>query len=147
MPPKAAPETNSAPEAEKLAAETTSTEEASVKSEKIETQDEARENTSSSQTHDEFVEHMKNQDWGTHLKRAVLMLLFGIITYFSIIAIFVLSAAHLIVRIAIDVENEPTWITDANGRLKAYIIQMLDYMTFKTDKTPFPLDKDFPEAD
>ncbi len=95
--------------------------------------------------HEEYVKTLKAKDWSAIFKRAILMLLYGFITYFAIIIIFVLSAAQLILKVALPAgEETPAWLPKTMNRLKKYIGQMLDYMTFKTEITPFPLDRDFP---
>ena len=94
---------------------------------------------------EKLVEAFKGKDWGTIITRAFWMLLFGFMGWIAIVAGFSLSVVQLVVSI---VTNEPN---ETIGKLIAgigeFLRQVFSFLSFETEKQPFPFGADNPFED
>ncbi len=86
---------------------------------------------------------IKDRDWSTYLKRAVYMIFFGFLGWFAMSVAVSLTFIQFILTILSGKPHDQ--VTGIISALGIYIGDVLTFMSYKTDETPFPLDKGFPD--
>ena len=103
--------------------------------------DSARAQNSTSQ----LVEDLKGRDWPQILKRALLMLFFGVLGSAALYVAFFLAATQVVFTIFAG-ETNPS-LTRLIKQLGNYIHDVLDYLSFASEECPFPFGRSWPDAD
>ncbi len=110
--------------------------------------DDVEQNTNSSaqgSATDQAFAAMQERDWGAHLKRGVFMLFFGFLGWLAVSTGFALAALQFVVLLITGKPNDT--IQSIIVILGRYVGEVMDYLSFKTDTTPFPLGNDLPTGD
>lgn len=96
---------------------------------------------------DQTAETLSKVDWGQrgrHLFRLVLMLFAGIAAELSVFVIYFLTAVHFLYTLVTG--QKLVELTAVCGRFTAYIKQLLDFISYRSDEPLFPF-APFPEAE
>lgn len=93
----------------------------------------------------DFIETLKNKDWGSIIKRGLFMVVFGIIGQFTLYATLFLAFVQFIVSIVLGKPNKA--LTNAINVAGQYLIEILTFLSFKSEEQPFPFGRDFPSDD
>ncbi len=104
------------------------------------------ENTSQSGSHQssQILEDLKGRDWPKILTRALLMFFFGVLGSAALWVAFFLAAAQVVFTIFAG-ETNPS-LTRIIKQLANFIHDVLDYLSFASDETPFPFERKWPDA-
>lgn len=104
------------------------------------------ENTSQSgsQQSAQILEDLKGRDWPKILTRALLMFFFGVLGSAALWVAFFLAATQVIFTIFAG-ETNPS-LTRIIKQLANFIHDVLDYLSFGSDETPFPFERKWPDA-
>lgn len=101
---------------------------------------------SQSQTNSsQLMEDLKGRDWPQIVKRAFFMFFFGVLGWVSLSLAFFLAAAQVLFTIFAGEANSN--LTRVIKQFANYIHDVLNYLSFATDETPFPFDRKWPDAD
>ena len=98
------------------------------------------ENNNSSQ----MLEDLKGRDWPKILTRALLMFFFGVLGSAALWVAFFLAATQVVFTIFAG-ETNPS-LTRIIKQLANFIHDVLDYLSFASDETPFPFERKWPDA-
>jgi len=94
---------------------------------------------------DKLIAELKEKDWGTIAVRAFFMVLFGFLANLALMATFMLALIQFIMMVGTGKPNN--LITSIISRLATYIGQALNFLSFKTENRPFPMEMDIPGDD
>jgi len=92
---------------------------------------------------DRLIAELKEKDWGTIAARAFFMVFFGLLANVALIITFVLALVQFVLMVGTGSPNRG--VTAVVSRLATYIGQALDFLSFRTEDKPFPMDLDLPE--
>jgi len=93
----------------------------------------------------DFIETLRNKDWGSIIKRGLFMIVFGIIGQFTLYVTLFLAFVQFIVSIVLGKPNGT--LTNAINVAGKYLIEILTFLSFKSEEQPFPFGRDFPNDD
>lgn len=93
----------------------------------------------------QLMEDLKGRDWPQIVKRAFFMFFFGVLGWVSLSLAFFLAAAQVLFTIFAGEANSN--LTRVIKQFANYIHDVLNYLSFATDETPFPFDRKWPDAD
>jgi Domain of unknown function (DUF4389) len=137
------------PAAEKVVSENTAQESQSAEKSEANPSSSMNEekNASSTSSFDSeaLINELKDKDWGTIATRAFFMVFFGFLANLALMATFLFALAQFIIMVGTGKPNG--MITSVVSRLARYIGQALDFLSFKSEDRPFPLDLDMPGED
>ena len=92
----------------------------------------------------QMLEDLKGRDWPKILTRALLMFFFGVLGSAALWVAFFLSATQVVFTIFAG-ETNPS-LTKIIKQLANFIHDVLDYLSFASDETPFPFERKWPDA-
>lgn len=101
-----------------------------------------------SQSHNsnsQLMDDLKSRDWPTIIKRAFLMFVFGVLGSVSMSLALFLAGVQVVFTIFAG-EANPS-LTGLIKQFANYIHDVLDYLSFASEETPFPFDRKWPDAD
>lgn len=101
--------------------------------------------THNSTSTSQLVEDLKGRDWPQILKRALLMLFFGVLGSAALYVAFFLAATQVVFTIFVG-ETNPS-LTRLIKQLANYIHDVLDYLSFASEECPFPFGRKWPDAE
>lgn len=116
--------------------------------EELNSEEEAGQGTNTSaqdSTEDQAFAAIQERDWGAHLKRGAFMLFFGFLGWLAVSTGFALAALQFVVLLITGKHNDT--IQSIIVLLGRYVSEVMDYLSFKTDTKPFPLESDLPAGD
>lgn len=93
----------------------------------------------------QLMEDLKGRDWPHIIKRAFFMFFFGVLGWMSMSVAFFLAAVQIVFTIFAGEAN--TSLARVIKQFANYIHDILGYLSFSTDETPFPFDRRWPDAD
>lgn len=104
------------------------------------------ENTTQSDTHhsSQMLQDLKGRDWPKILTRALLMFFFGVLGSAALWVAFFPAATQVVFTIFAG-ETNPS-LTRIIKQLANFIHDVLDYLSFASDETPFPFERKWPDA-
>jgi len=91
---------------------------------------------------DKLIAELKEKDWGTIATRAFFMVFFGFLANLALMATFLLALMQFVLMVGTGKPNSS--VTSIISRLATYIGQALNFLSFKTEDRPFPMDLDLP---
>ena len=94
---------------------------------------------------EKLIAELKEKDWGTIVTRAFFMVFFGFLANLALGVTFVLALLQFVLMVGTGKPNHS--VTSVIGRFATYIGQALDFLSFKTEEKPFPMDLDLPKGD
>jgi len=101
------------------------------------------ENTHAGFDSDKLITELKEKDWGTIATRAFFMVFFGFLANLALGVTFVLALLQFVLMVGTGKPNHT--VTSIISRLATYIGQALDFLSFKSEDKPFPMDLDLPK--
>lgn len=93
----------------------------------------------------QMLEDLKGRNWPEIIKRAVLMFFFGVLGSVALWVAFVLAAVQVVFTIFAGEANPA--LTRVIKQCSGYISDVLEYLSFATDESPFPFDRSFPDGE
>lgn len=97
------------------------------------------------QNSNQILDDLKSRDWPQIIKRALLMFFFGVLGSAALWIAFFLAATQVVFTIFAG-ETNPS-LTRIVKQLANFIHDVLDYLSFASDETPFPFERKWPDAD
>ena len=92
---------------------------------------------------EKLITELKEKDWGTIATRAFFMVFFGFLANLALGVTFVLALLQFVLMVGTGKPNHT--VTSIISRLATYIGQALDFLSFKSEDKPFPMDLDLPK--
>jgi len=89
-----------------------------------------------------LIAELKEKDWGTIATRAFFMVFFGFLANLALMVTFILALVQFILMVGTGSPNRS--VTSIISRLATYIGQALNFLSFRTEDRPFPMDIDLP---
>lgn len=89
-----------------------------------------------------LIAELKEKDWGTIATRAFFMVFFGFLANIALMVTFILALVQFILMVGTGRPNHS--VTSIILRLATYIGQALNFLSFRTEDKPFPMDLDLP---
>lgn len=89
-----------------------------------------------------LIAELKEKDWGTIATRAFFMVFFGFLANLALMVTFILALVQFILMVGTGSPNHS--VTSVISRLATYIGQALNFLSFRTEDKPFPMDLDLP---
>jgi len=92
---------------------------------------------------EKLITELKEKDWGTIATRAFFMVFFGFLANLALGVTFVLALLQFVLMVGTGKPNHT--VTSIISRLATYIGQALNFLSFKSEDKPFPMDLDLPK--
>lgn len=105
-------------------------------------QDTAPRSSASTGQEEELFKDLKDRDWSAVFKRAIFMVLFGVLGWFSMVLGLTLAVIHFFVAILLG-GREPS-LSRVIAGLGRYVSDVLGYLSYRQEELPFPFGKPFP---